>query len=88
MVGTVYRHYKGGRYTVIALAHTHEFNGDEDVVYVSLKTGQTFTRPLRKDSRNQDSWDDEILWRDGKYRPRFVAEVGRQGFFAEMFGDA
>ena len=70
----VFRHYKGGRYRVVAVAETHHHNGDKDVVYVSLTTGSIVTRPLEKDSRDEDSWSDIVDWPDGEKRPRFVHE--------------
>jgi hypothetical protein len=72
--GKVYRHYKGGRYLVTGVAETHHHNGDLDVVYAVLSTGKLCTRPLRKDSRVEDSWTDEVAWPDGKTRARFTDE--------------
>jgi hypothetical protein len=70
-----YRHYKGGRYVMLLVAETHEHNGDEDVVYLSLTTGKIVTRPYNRDSRGQDSWRDEVLWPDGIRRERFVVDM-------------
>ena len=70
-----YIHHKGGRYLWIGLAETHAHNGDYDVVYVSLSHGKMVTRPLRKDSRKQDSWQDEVEWPDGVVRSRFCLET-------------
>jgi hypothetical protein len=67
-----YVHYKGGVYLVLVVAETHEHNGDLDVVYVSLKHGTCCTRPLRSDSRRQDSWLDMVEWPDGQFRDRFM----------------
>lgn len=64
-------HHKGGHYLMVGIAETHEHNGDKDVVYISLKYGKMVTRPLRRDSRNQDSWEDIVDWPDGKRRQRF-----------------
>lgn len=64
-------HYKGGRYLMVGVAETHEHNGDKDVVYISLNHGKMVTRPLRRDSRDQDSWEDIIEWPDGNRRQRF-----------------
>lgn len=77
MVGRIYWHYKGGRYLVDCLAETHHHNGDIDVIYISLTNGKYVTRPLRRDSRNEDSWTDPITWPDGKIRNRFtyVSEI-------------
>ncbi len=68
----LYAHYKGDLYYLQDVAETHEHNGDRDCVYVSLRRRQTKTRPLRRDSRNQDSWLDEVVWPDGVTRGRFV----------------
>ena len=86
MAGTVWRHYKGGRYLVIALAETHHHHGDIDVVYVSLKYGTYCTRPMTRDSRNEDSWDDLVQWPDGVQRCRFVHDDHQEsGIFKKMF---
>lgn len=70
----VHRHYKGGRYLVMGVAETHNHNGDLDVVYVMLSSGKLCTRPLRRDSRQQDAWTDDVRWPDGRTRRRFVPE--------------
>ena len=78
-----YRHYKGGTYTVLFMAERHTHNGDVDVVYVSHDHGGGFrTRPLKRDSRNEDSWLDEVVWPDGKKRSRFmpVRSLVHEGF--------
>jgi hypothetical protein len=69
-----YIHYKGGKYILKAIAQTHHHNGDEDVVYYSLARNMYNTRPLKRDSRNEDSWTDVVVWPDGVYRTRFVKE--------------
>ena len=80
-----WRHYKGGRYLVLGVAETHEHNGDLDVVYLSCTTGKMVTRPLRRDSRDQDSWTDEVMWPDGK-RLRFELESDYpDGHFERVF---
>lgn len=68
----LYEHYKGGKYLVVALAETHEHNGDVDVIYISLAYGKYVTRPLQRDSRNEDSWTDLVKWPDGVERCRFI----------------
>ena len=68
----LYVHKKGGTYLLVCVAEMHEHNGDLDVVYVSLKHGKFVTRPLRRDSRKQDSWLDIVEWPDCKKRERFV----------------
>lgn len=81
-----WRHYRGGRYLVIALAETHAHNGDIDVVYYSLREKHNVTRPLKQDSRKQDSWTDMVKWPDGQTRRRFVREAEYpQGFFDTLF---
>lgn len=69
-----WRHYKGGRYKTLFTAETHLHNGDIDVVYVSLTHGSIVTRPLARDSRNQDAWMDIVRWPDGADRQRFMPE--------------
>jgi hypothetical protein len=86
----VYKHYKGGRYLLICEAETHEHNGDIDVVYLSLEYGAYRTRPRRRDLRNQDSWDDVVMWPDGVERLRFMrlAEgVRGSDSFQKVFDD-
>lgn len=68
----LYLHYKGGTYTVLFLAETHNHNGDIDVVYISHTYGKACTRPLVRDSRDEDSWTDDVKWPDGLTRKRFV----------------
>jgi hypothetical protein len=81
-----WRHYKGGVYAIIGLAETHEHNGDVDVVYMSCTHCKLVTRPLTRDSRNQDAWEDKVLWPDGIVRGRFVHEdAWGQDFFDRMF---
>lgn len=75
---TLYRHYKGGLYFVQFTAETHNHNGDIDVVYFSLTHAKHCTRPLRKDSRKEDSWLDGVEWPDGIVRQRFIAETNFQ----------
>ena len=70
-----YRHYKGRKYVMLMVAETHEHNGDEDVVYLSLSNGKIVTRPYRKDSRNQNSWLDPVCWPDGVFRQRFTPDI-------------
>lgn len=81
-----WRHYKGGRYVITAIAETHEHNGDLDVVYISCTYGKCVTRPLWRDSRQQDAWLDDVKWPDGVYRQRFVREAEyEEGYFERMF---
>jgi hypothetical protein len=71
-VTQLFIHYKGGRYLQIGIAETHHHRGEYDVVYISLTYGKMVTRPLHRDSRNEDSWTDEVLWPDGMARARFM----------------
>jgi hypothetical protein len=68
-----FRHYKGGLYSLLFVAETHDHNGDRDAVYLSLTTGKIVTRPWTRDSRRADSWCDKVEWPDGKERPRFTS---------------
>lgn len=54
----VYKHYKGGLYNALFLAHTHENKGLMLVVYMSMTTGDFYTRPYNQAS--QDSWTDVL----------------------------
>lgn len=72
----LYRHHRGGLYLLVAVAETHNHNGDLDAVYISMKHGAWRTRPWKRDSRNEDSWTDMVEWPDGR-RPRFVPDEPR-----------
>lgn len=75
MIGIgLYRHYKGGLYRLLFCADTHRHNGDLDAVYVSLTHGTVVTRPMRRDSRQEDAWTDVVRWPDGIERDRFLYE--------------
>ena len=65
----VYKHYKGGRYTVLHVADdsTNKRVGNKLVVYVSLTYGKIKCRDLKE-------FTQVIKWPDGKKRPRFVLE--------------
>jgi len=80
---SLYRHYRGGLYLVIGTAETHNHNGDVDVVYASLTHGKLVTRPLQRDSRDEDAWLDDVTWPDGEKRGRFMIETSR---LAALFG--
>jgi hypothetical protein len=71
----IFRHYKGGKYILLFVAETHHHNGELDAVYVSMTTGKIVTRPLNRDSRNDDSWIDVIEWPDGIQRNRFTPDA-------------
>lgn len=60
----VYRHYKGGMYRVLFVAH-HSETLEDMVVYEPLdgKSGY-WTRPA-------SMWNEPVLTQDGSYVPRF-----------------
>ena len=68
----IHIHYKGGFYIALYVCETHNHNGDLDVVYYSLTHEKHITRPFARDSRNEDSWTDVIIWEDGEKRRRFM----------------
>lgn len=76
--GCIYVHYKGGTYTALFTAYTHNHNGDIDVVYVSHTTGDINTRCIVRDSRNEDAWTELVDWPDNKKRARFTHVSGFQ----------
>jgi hypothetical protein len=45
-VGKTYRHYKGNIYKIIAIAK-HSETTEEMIVYQSVKTGDTWVRPIK-----------------------------------------
>ncbi len=59
-----YRHFKGGEYTVIGLAHHSEDETQEFVIYKSHETGQMWIRPVAMFLEEVDS--------DGYKGPRFI----------------
>ncbi len=65
--GSVYEHFKGGRYTVIHIADdsTNERVGRKSVVYVSLTYGTVKCRDL-------EEFNELVEWPDGTHNPRFV----------------
>ncbi len=65
--GKIYRHQKGGRYTVLHIADdsTNKREGNKVVVYVSLTYGTVKCRDL-------EEFMQVVVWPDGKKRPRFV----------------
>lgn len=65
--GSVYEHFKGGRYLVLGVASesTNDRIGKRSVVYVSLTHGTLKVRDLAE-------FLEEVLWPDGSRRPRFV----------------
>ncbi len=58
-----YRHYKGGIYEVVAMAH-HSETLEDMVVYVSKAEGSHWVRPAKM-------WDEEVEV-DGKTVKRFT----------------
>jgi hypothetical protein len=78
----VYRHYKGGKYTALALV-THHETRQPMVLYVSHTTGTLTVRPLRPmheeivggQSRfvDLDAWDDWVEYEGQRVR-RFAYE--------------
>ena len=74
LVPGVYRHYKGGLYTLIATALHHD-KRYEVAIYVSLTTGQIAIRPLYKQSDDSDAWLDYVK-RDGEPTVRRFTYVG------------
>ena len=67
--GTIYRHYKGGRYIVLHIARdsTNNRDGNKGVVYFSLAKRTV-------NYRDVSEFTEEIMWPDGVTRPRFIPE--------------
>ncbi len=68
--GKVYKHFKGGRYTVLCLAEetSNARKGNNGgVVYISLTYGKIKYRDF-------DEFVEDVEWSDGVRRPRFVVE--------------
>lgn len=65
--GSDYVHYKGGLYSIVAVAlnATNATDGTEVVVYKSQKDGAVYVR-------NKDEFLQLIEWPDGVTRSRFV----------------
>lgn len=74
---TVYRHYKGSLHRVLHIAKAKEVTDPPEAVvtYVSLATGEIFTRPLY--SETLDAWTDGIIVEDEITVQRYEA-VGVQ----------
>lgn len=62
--GGIFRHYKGGLYTVLMLVEHHETRATV-VIYVSHTTGKVLARLLEGTEHDPDGWMDEV---DGKDR--------------------
>lgn len=69
ILGSVYKHYKGGRYLVLHITEesTNARIGNMGVVYVSLTYGKVKHRELSE-------FIEETEWPDGVRRARFVLE--------------
>ncbi len=67
--GKLYKHYKGGRYLVLAITEesTDERAGEFGVVYISLTYGKIWHRELSQ-------FTEKVKWLDGKLRSRFLLE--------------
>lgn len=64
-IGSSYRHYKGGTYSVITMC-THSETGEVLVIYRSELFGTVYARPL-------DMWfEDVMLEGDDEIKKRFV----------------
>jgi hypothetical protein len=70
----VFRHYKGGLYTVLFVARLSEARETEVVVYVSHTNGSIWVRPLHPRT-GVDAFVDVVVWPNGESRPRFVPEL-------------
>jgi hypothetical protein len=67
MTPGLYRHFKGGLYRVIGRGE-HTETKQEVIVYQTVATGELWVRPAFM-------WDEQqVLWPDGQWRPRFVPE--------------
>jgi hypothetical protein len=58
-IGPVYRHYKGGLYTIITLAN-HTETGEPMVVYKSELFGSVYVRPLSMWFERVKDGDDDV----------------------------
>jgi len=67
LVGSVYEHFKGGRYLVLFVADdsTNARSGNRLVVYVSLTYGVVKCRDIKE-------FLEPVEWPDKVVRPRFV----------------
>lgn len=64
----IYKHFKGNLYTKLLECRSATNTGvpeDLMVVYVSLKTGEIWCRPLAE-------FEMHVMWPDGQTRPRFM----------------
>lgn len=65
--GSVYEHFKGGRYLVLHVAEdsTNDRSGNQLVVYVSLTYGVVKCRDIAE-------FLEPVEWPDGTPQPRFI----------------
>ena len=68
IINTLYRHFKGGYYLVEKLAR-NEADGEEVVVYTSMKTGQTFIRPLSQFFTDVSEREDNVTHQVHRLEP-------------------
>jgi len=69
-IGTRYRHYKGGEYTVLTLAH-HSETGEVLVIYqAEYDTEDLGQRPVF--ARPREMFEEEVKM-DGSYVDRFTS---------------
>lgn len=75
----VYYHYKGGMYFVLGLAeHTEEKQGEDKVVYIHLKSGKMYVRPLVNFNEKVYKWD-SVEWKEGHVRFQRVSKFDSKG---------
>lgn len=67
VVGTTYRHYKGGLYEIVCTGRLSEQRDVVCVVYRSQEKGCIWIRPL-------SMWSEPVAWPDGLKRERFTKE--------------
>ncbi len=60
-----YRHYKGGTYTLLAVAENSENRSELMAVYVSHARQKVLVRPWLM-------FNEPVVWPDGVLRPRFT----------------
>lgn len=60
-----YRHYKGGTYTLLAVARSSEQRDELLAVYVSHQTNAVWARPWAM-------FNELVHWPDGQVRARFT----------------
>lgn len=82
-----YRHYKGGKYTVLFVAEHHETRAKQ-VVYVCHEHGGVTIRPVRGTPDDPDGWLDRVNLNrglaDGRGAPFAPEYVQRFEYIAEV----